>query len=79
MKFNKEVVFISYHEGETTKGKKWHAIRIQDEKGNEFMVFGDKAKEYEKCGMGEKLKIELEITSYFNHKTNKTENMLSII
>lgn len=79
MKFNQEVIFLSYHEGENTKGKKWHAIRIQDDKGNEFMVFGDKTKDYEKNGMGEKIKAEFEITSFFNHKTNKTENILSII
>ena len=79
MKFNQEVIFLSYHNGETTKGKKWHAIRIKDEKDNEFMLFGDKAKNYEKNDMGEKIKAEIEINSYFNHRTNKTENILSII
>lgn len=78
MKAKVKVNYLGNLEGKTKQGKEWYAIKVQDENLMQFLIFGEKARDYLGATLGDKLELEIEINSKINYATNKNEISLTI-
>lgn len=78
MKTKVKVNYLGNLEGKTKQGKEWHAIKVQDENLQQFLIFGDKATDYLGATLGDKIELEIEINSKMNYQTNRNEISLTI-
>lgn len=78
MKAKIKATYLGNLEGEKSKGGKWNALKVQDENLNQFLIFGEKAKDYLGTTIGEKLELEINIESKMNYVTKRTEISLNM-
>lgn len=78
MKAKIKALYLGNLEGEKSKGGKWNALKVQDENLNQFLIFGDRAKDYLGTTIGDKLELEIEINTKMNYVTKRTEISLNM-